>query len=692
MSFLAPLFILGALAIAAPIIFHLIRRTSKEKIPFSSLMFLQPTPPRVTRKSRLENIFLLILRCAVLCLLALAFARPFLRNPLNAGSASGVVTRTILLVDTSASMRRENLFPEAIDKAIEFARQAAPADQVAVYAFDRNARGAMTFTEWNKASLNERKVLAEQRLRALKPTWFNTHLGNALVAASEAFDAEREHPTAERRVVIISDMQEGARLEGLQGFPWPKQTHVSISTVKAKKPTNAGVQLLSAGAGSTTSSNETVRVRINNSMQSGREQFELRWHGSISNATAIYVPPGQGRMLDLTRDTNSDHLTLTGDDADFDNNLYIITPPKEQIEVAFIGSDNETNTQELLFYLKRAFPETARQEVRINAVRADGDFSAATRNATLIVLAAPLAANAQRELSSALTNGATVLAVLRTAEEAQGIAALSGQNVTAEEAPFSASTYRMFAEIEFAHPLFAPFADARFSDFTKIHFWKHRKLTFGSTNTHIVARFDGGDPAVAQLNMGKGTLFVLAAGWQPGDSQLALSSKFVPLLYSLLEIGGALKAQSLAFTVGDPIDLSLLRGTNTLTVRKPDGTTATVKSDVKSFGETDMPGVYTVAGTEPPLRFAVNLAPEESKTASLPIEQLEQLGVPVRVLSVATAKQLAQREAQLKAAELESHQKLWRWLIVATLVVIIGETWVAARLTRRAAVQTEGAV
>jgi len=242
----------------------------------------------------------------------------------------------------------------------------------------------------------------------------------------------------------------------------------------------------------------------------------------------------------------------------------------------------------------------------------------------------------------------------------------------------------MFAEIEFAHPLFTPFADARFSDFTKIHFWKHRKLTFGSTNAHIVARFDDGNAAIAQLNLGKGTLFVFAAGWQPGDSQLALSSKFVPLLYSLLEIGGALKAQSLAFTVGDPIDLSSFHATNALTVRKPDGTTVNVKSDVKSFGETDMPGVYTVTGVEPPFRFAVNLAPEESKTAPLAAEQLEQLGVPVRVQPVATAKQIAQREAQLKATDLESHQKLWRWLIAATFMVLMVETIVAARLSRSA--------
>src|SRR4026209_430427 len=98
MSFLAPLFLIGALAVAAPIIFHLIRRTSRDKMPFSSLMFLQPTPPRVTRSSRLENLFLLLLRCLILCLLALGFARPFLQKPVRPGSESGQAQRTAILL------------------------------------------------------------------------------------------------------------------------------------------------------------------------------------------------------------------------------------------------------------------------------------------------------------------------------------------------------------------------------------------------------------------------------------------------------------------------------------------------------------------------------------------------------------------------------------------------------------------
>ena len=91
MSFLAPFFLLGGLAIGLPVIFHLIRRTTRERTIFSSLMFLLPTPPRLTRRSRLENILLLLVRCAVLVLLALGFARPFFARPIAENNARGAV-------------------------------------------------------------------------------------------------------------------------------------------------------------------------------------------------------------------------------------------------------------------------------------------------------------------------------------------------------------------------------------------------------------------------------------------------------------------------------------------------------------------------------------------------------------------------------------------------------------------------
>lgn len=77
MGFLTPLYIAGLAALALPLLFHLIRRIPRGEVPFSSLMFLTPTPPRITRRSRLDQLVLLALRALALALVALAFSRPF---------------------------------------------------------------------------------------------------------------------------------------------------------------------------------------------------------------------------------------------------------------------------------------------------------------------------------------------------------------------------------------------------------------------------------------------------------------------------------------------------------------------------------------------------------------------------------------------------------------------------------------
>src|SRR3954469_2825453 len=104
MSFLAPLFLVGAVAIAGPIIFHLIRRTVRDRVRFSTLMFLKPSPPRLTKRSHLENLLLLLLRCAVICLLAVTFARPYFQRTANEPPKAASGRRIVVLLDTSASL------------------------------------------------------------------------------------------------------------------------------------------------------------------------------------------------------------------------------------------------------------------------------------------------------------------------------------------------------------------------------------------------------------------------------------------------------------------------------------------------------------------------------------------------------------------------------------------------------------
>src|SRR5689334_21845974 len=185
MSFLAPLFLLGGLAVALPVVFHLIRRTTKERTLFSSLMFLMPSPPRLTRPSRLEHLLLLAARCLVLCLLAMGFSRPFFKKPVDTIASPGTARRLVLLVDTSASMRRDNLWKDARARVESALRSIAPGDQVALMTFARQTETLLTFDQWNQLPVSERVPTLLGKLAQASPGWAATHLGDALASAAE---------------------------------------------------------------------------------------------------------------------------------------------------------------------------------------------------------------------------------------------------------------------------------------------------------------------------------------------------------------------------------------------------------------------------------------------------------------------------------------------------------------------------
>src|SRR5215831_13064497 len=77
-GFLAPLFLLGSLAVAVPLILHLLRQRADPVQPFSAVQLLQHSRVEQARRRRLRDVLLFALRAAALVLLAVAFARPYL--------------------------------------------------------------------------------------------------------------------------------------------------------------------------------------------------------------------------------------------------------------------------------------------------------------------------------------------------------------------------------------------------------------------------------------------------------------------------------------------------------------------------------------------------------------------------------------------------------------------------------------
>ena len=674
MNFLTPLFLFGALAIAGPVIFHMIRRTTREVTPFSSLMFLAPSPPRVTRKSRIENLWLLLLRCLILGLLALGFARPFLqREAASTPPDAGAGKRIVVLVDTSASMRREDLAVQARTKVEGIVRGASPVDEVALLAFDRAPRTLLGFEEWRKATADERAATAVQKLDAIAPGWAGTNLGAALLRAVEMLNASAD---GLREIVIVSDMQDGARLDGLQGFEWPPGVTVRLEPVTAKRLGNAAAQWI-ADTEDADSAVKGPRVRVINSAEAKSEQFALAW--SAGDALDVYVPAGQVRVARPTPPgADATKLTLSGDEVAFDNALYILPPQPVQAPLLYVGNDANEDSDGPFYYLTRAFQKTPSLRVDVRAVRGDAPVPAFhLQQAQMIVLGEGIEDAALPGLRQYVRDGKIVLAPLTSAAGAELLSRfLEAKTLTATEA--DVRDYAMFAQIDFQHPLFAAFADPRFSDFTKIHFWKHRRVDLAAVpSARIVASFDDKSPALIEVPMGKGRVIVLASSWRPADSQLALSSKFVPLLYSMLEQSSQLPPRKAQYFVGE--DVPLPPGAQPLTVRKPDDTDVAAPAG-SNFDGADQPGIYVV--TPGALRFVVNLSPDESKLAPFGPERLGSLGVPLASTPKPATPKTAEDAIHAQAAELEGRQKLWRWLIVGALAALLLETLIAGRLTR----------
>src|SRR5213592_3568406 len=110
MSFLNPFFFIGSLALAIPVLIHLVRREKSEIVPFSSLMFLLKVPKRSIRQQKMKNLLLMALRLLILALLVGAFARPYLTQPAKSAVNGNSMRGTVLMLDTSYSMRYGNNF------------------------------------------------------------------------------------------------------------------------------------------------------------------------------------------------------------------------------------------------------------------------------------------------------------------------------------------------------------------------------------------------------------------------------------------------------------------------------------------------------------------------------------------------------------------------------------------------------
>jgi hypothetical protein len=502
-------------------------------------------------------------------------------------------------------------------------------------------------------------------------------------------------------LILVSDMQAGSQIESLQVYAWPDQLRLDVRPVVARERTNAWATILATGPESAEET-DRVRVRVSNSADATDSRFRIGWArasqptteetssdetspGDANNVQQTaelpaQVPPGESRVMRMpTPAPGVTSLVLRDDAQSFDNTRFVVSPEPESLSLLHVGTVAKDPRDSLLYYLQRVPLSNDRRTVSVESFAAD-KFSEVpeAKQVPLIVVTDPVATTVATRLKEYVTAGGRLLVVLADQENAAGVIAsvnaIADVTLGVEEA--SVADYVMFSQIDFRHPVFESMADPQFNDFTKIRFWSHRRLTNLDDSWRVPASFDDGDAALIERQIGAGQLLVLAAGWQPKASQLALSTKFIPLIFSLFDSGRG-DAGADGYTLGEALDF---QPSETATIRGPAGT-AFKYSNSADLDQIDQPGIYEFRDGESSHRFAVNLDESESHTEPLGEDALERFEVILG--KNVTTQQAKENQRQLRDRELENRQRLWQWLLVTALGLLGLETFLGARWSRR---------
>ena len=163
-----------------------------------------------------------------------------------------------------------------------------PTDQLAVFAFDATARPLLSFHE--SATLDAGPVRPSPGTRwsawrrpGAGPTWVRP-LIDTVAAIEDVADTSEKAARMPRRVVLISDLAQGSRLDALGDFEWPSDVELDIEDRRRHRFKRGASSVLADAARGRAGGRHcrgasgwsTTRVRRENSSWSGSTTKERR--------------------------------------------------------------------------------------------------------------------------------------------------------------------------------------------------------------------------------------------------------------------------------------------------------------------------------------------------------------------------------------------------------------------------------
>ncbi|MDE2729243.1 MAG: BatA domain-containing protein [Gemmatimonadota bacterium] len=703
LAFLNLTFLFGALGAAVPLILHLVRRQRAGIHVFSMVRFLISSQRSIVRQQRFRRLLLLLLRMAACALLAVIFARPFLRDQDETVFAGTQPEAVAILVDTSYSMGFGNRIALAKRRAAEILNDLQTGDQAALLTFAVQARVIRELG----SSHSELPVLVDSEVST-------TFQATDYVEALRAADDQLSGSDFDRRTVyLVSDFQQAGwnpRSGGWKLGPGVQLRMIDVGDAQddnsavtgVEIPTVAGMESSAAPDGaervlSADGRTLDVAVRIRNFGQAPfRDEVTLRVNGIETGKRRVDIPPHSGRV-EIFRQafgsaTNTGEVVLGEDGLPVDNRFFFTVNAPTPVRVLCLEERSRPNRpSEAAYYLTQALSLRRDPPVVVD-VRSPDALADVDPSDYDVVISANLSVvprAAKDRLTGYVRSGGSLIIALNPAVSSGIFNSSFGELLPGRIASLSSpdgprDRYRLLTDVNYQHPVFQPFSGPRHGDFGTVRFYRTARFEPDSSAS-VPARFDDGAAAVAEKPLGNGRTFLVLSTFDLAWTDFPIREVFVPFLYESIDY---LASRGTMHEHG--AGLYRLAGE---AVRLPDGAqyvvlpsgeqvpVETSRTGSKLFTQTRQPGLYRVQSEDGQQTFAVNLDTRESDFTRMDAEAF----AAALINPVAVSPESRETESLarfVRDAEVERRQGLW-WILGFTLIaLVLGETLLANRTHR----------
>ena len=712
-TFLNVILLGGTAALLVPLVIHLFHRAKPKHLYWGAMHLLEQALQDNQRRLNLENLLLLLIRCLIPFLLAMALARPvFTKFSQLLGEAKSSV---VVVIDDSYSMAAtsagQSAFDEAKETVAELLDAAGRGSEVNVVFAGGAPRKMLENATYDR-------VLANRDISDVEPIQGAADWGGALEGGIRML-GEMSEPV--RDLIWVSDFQRGdfgdthrTRLNSLSGLvnEAPVQPRVVMYPVGGEVDNNVAIveleySRLLQGVGQ----RFPIRARVKNF---GAKDYPdltviLRVNGEEQSRQVInLVSREESQVLfNYVFERSGSHLlevyVHSQDALAVDNTRRASVPVRDQLPVLLVNGEpsNEALKGETDYLALALEPYQTGQTnlVKATTVSAYQFTPDSLAGQDIVVLANVIQLNA-----------AAVAALKEFVEQGGALVVFPGNRIQVDwyneqlgksagllplkylslEGEGASAPTRVSPQ-QYDHPALNFFNDERNGKLTdaQIRIWyKAEPISVnGRPDGKTVAQLDGGLPFLAERNYGKGKVVQFVIPCDTDWSNLPLRPFYLPMMQRMMAY--------LATDVMPPRNLrpgqiiaALFPGREAgrdMQLVLPSGEEINVKAQeagqqsLVEYAITQEPGVYTLkVEPAPDIHFVVQPSFDESNLERLTENELDSVAENLGAKIVRSA-----QEFQTLDRDQRFGREIWKQLLWIVLVLLFLEQLLQMWISRR---------